>query len=53
MRKTKHVVHYNIYKASIDAFNVEPGKARQTFFSNIFKKKKPETETTRALILLL
>jgi len=51
MRKTKLVVHYNIYKDSIDAFNVEPGKARQTFFSNIFKKK-PETET-HALFLLL
>jgi len=33
-RKTKLVVHYNI-KDSIYAFNIELGKARQTFFLNI------------------
>ncbi|XP_051996155.1 uncharacterized protein LOC127653511 [Xyrauchen texanus] len=49
-RKTKLVVHYNIYKDSIHAFNMELGKARQTFFSNIINSNLNNTRTLFATV---
>jgi len=43
--KTKLVVYYNIYKDSICAFNMELGKARQTFFLNIINSNLNNTRT--------
>ncbi|XDV16949.1 hypothetical protein PO909_016432 [Leuciscus waleckii] len=49
-RKTKLVVHYNIYKDSLHAFNMELGKARQTFFSNIINCNLNNTRTLFATV---
>ena len=49
-RKTKLVVHYNIYKDSLHAFNMELGKARQTFFSNIINSNLNNTRTLFATV---
>jgi len=45
MRKTKLIVHYIIYKDRIHAFNMEQGKARQTFFWNIINSNLNYTST--------
>jgi len=51
-RKTKLVVHYNIYKDSIHAFNMELGKRRQTFFYkiNIINSNLNNTRTLFATV---
>jgi len=49
-RKTKLVVHYNIYKDSIHAINKELGKARQIFFSNIINSNINNTHTLFATV---
>jgi len=46
----KLVVHYNIYKDIIHAFNMELGKARQTFFSNIRNSNLNSTHTLFATV---
>ena len=49
-RKTNLEIHYNIYKDNLHAFNVELGKARQTFFSNIINRNLNNTRTLFATV---
>ncbi len=44
-RKTKLEIHYNIYKDSLHAFNVELATARQNFFSNLINSNLNNTHT--------
>ncbi len=44
-RKTKLEIHYNIYKDSLRAFNVELATARQNFFSNLINSNLNNTHT--------
>ncbi len=44
-RKTKLEIHYNIYKDSLNAFNVELATARQNFFSNLINSNLNNTHT--------
>jgi len=46
----KNIVHYNIYKDSIHAFNRELGKARQSLFSNIVSSNLNNTHTVFATV---
>uniref|UniRef100_A0A673IYN1 Reverse transcriptase domain-containing protein n=1 Tax=Sinocyclocheilus rhinocerous TaxID=307959 RepID=A0A673IYN1_9TELE len=49
-RKTKLEIHYSIYKDSLRAFNVELGKARQSFFSNLINSNLNNTRTLFATV---
>ncbi|KAK9973180.1 hypothetical protein ABG768_023923 [Culter alburnus] len=49
-RKTNLEIHYNIYKDILHAFNVELGKVRQTFFSNIINRNLNNTRTLFATV---
>ncbi|XP_073804016.1 uncharacterized protein isoform X1 [Danio rerio] len=49
-RKTKLVVHYNIYKDSLHAFNMELNTARQTFFSSLINSNLNNARTLFATI---
>uniref|UniRef100_A0A672KWI2 Reverse transcriptase domain-containing protein n=1 Tax=Sinocyclocheilus grahami TaxID=75366 RepID=A0A672KWI2_SINGR len=49
-RKTKLEIHYSIYKDSLRTFNVELGKARQSFFSNLINSNLNNTRTLFATV---